>query len=83
MFLCGLNAISDGSGAWEGFMILQSEFPEKFDALLSYVPKEQDPGHGNYVKLQNMGSDWWHVDRILYYWGTNQYITQRALELKS
>ena len=81
----GLNAISDGSGAWEGFMILQSEFPEKFDALLSYVPKEQDPeAYGNYVKLPGIwvliGGMW---IAHFYYWGTNQYITQRALGAKS
>ena len=81
----GLNAISGGSGALEGFMILQSEFPEKFDALLSYVPKEQDPeAYGNYVKLPGIwvliGGMW---IAHFYYWGTNQYITQRALGAKS
>ena len=39
----GLNAISDGNGVIEGFMMLQSEFPEKFDAILSYAPKADDP----------------------------------------
>jgi len=81
----GLNAISDGAGAWEGFMTLQAEFPEKFDALLSYVPKEQDPeAYGNYVKLPGIwvliGGMW---IAHFYYWGTNQYITQRALGAKS
>ena len=66
-------------------MILQSEFPEKFDALLSYVPKEQDPeAYGNYVKLPGIwvliGGMW---IAHFYYWGTNQYITQRALGAKS
>jgi SSS family solute:Na+ symporter len=81
----GLNAISDGAGAWEGFLTLQAEFPEKFDALLSYVPKEQDPeAYGNYVKLPGIwvliGGMW---IAHFYYWGTNQYITQRALGAKS
>jgi SSS family solute:Na+ symporter len=66
-------------------MTLQANFPEKFDALLSYVPKEQDPeAYGNYVKLPGIwvliGGMW---IAHFYYWGTNQYITQRALGAKS
>ena len=48
----GLNALSDGNGVIEGFTILQSNFPEKFDAILPYVDKETDPvAYSNYVKL--------------------------------
>ena len=77
----GLNAISDGGGIVEGFLILQSEFPEKLDALLPYVSKAEDPeAYANYVKLPGIwvliGGMW---IAHFYYWGTNQYITQRAL----
>lgn len=81
----GLNAISDGNGVIEGFMMLQSEFPEKFDAILSYTPKAEDPeAYANYVKLPGI---WVLIGGLwighFYYWGTNQYITQRALGAKS
>ena len=81
----GLNAISDGAGVVEGFMILQSEFPEKFDALLPYVSQSENPeAYGNYVRLPGIwvliGGMW---IAHFYYWGTNQYITQRALGGKS
>ena len=81
----GLNAISDGNGVIEGFMMLQSEFPAKFDAILSYAPKAEDPeAYANYVKLPGI---WVLIGGLwighFYYWGTNQYITQRALGAKS
>mgnify|MGYP001238057823 FL=1 len=81
----GLNAISDDNGVIEGFMMLQSEFPEKFDAILSYAPKADDPeAYANYVKLPGI---WVLIGGLwighFYYWGTNQYITQRALGAKS
>ena len=81
----GLNAISDGNGVIEGFMMLQSEFPQKFDAILSYAPKAEDPeAYANYVKLPGI---WVLIGGLwighFYYWGTNQYITQRALGAKS
>lgn len=81
----GLNAISDGAGVVEGFMILQSEFPQKFDALLPYVSKAEDAeAYDNYVRLPGIwvliGGMW---IAHFYYWGTNQYITQRALGGKS
>ncbi len=81
----GLNAISDGNGVIEGFTILQSNFPEKFDVILPYVDKETDPiAYDNYVKLPGVwvliGGMW---IAHFYYWGTNQYITQRALGGKS
>ena len=81
----GLNAISDGNGVIEGFMMLQSEFPEKFDAILSYAPKADDPeAYANYVKLPGI---WVLIGGLwighFYYWGTNQYVTQRALGAKS
>ena len=81
----GLNALSEGKGVLEGFAILQSNFPEKFDAILPYVDKETDPvAYGNYVKLPGVwvliGGMW---IAHFYYWGTNQYITQRALGGKS
>ena len=81
----GLDLLSEGNGLFEGFMILQSEFPEKFDAILSYAPKEVDPeAYANYIKLPGIwvliGGMW---IAHFYYWGTNQYITQRALGGKS
>ncbi len=89
----GLNAISDGNGIWEGFMALQSNFPEKFDAILSYPSTEYyvtintlnyTEAYENYVKLPGIwvliGGMW---IAHFYYWGTNQYITQRALGAKS
>ena len=77
----GLNAISEGNGVVEGFSILINDYPQKFDALLPYVSKAEDPqAYSNYVKLPGIwvliGGMW---IAHFYYWGTNQYITQRAL----
>ena len=59
----GLNAISDGAGVVEGFMILQSEFPQKFDALLPYVSQSENPeAYGNYVRLPGI----WVLICLLY-----------------
>ena len=81
----GLNQISDGQGVIAGFSQMVSDYPQKFDALLSYVPSEEDPeAYENYVKLPGIwvlfGGMW---VAHFYYWGTNQYITQRALGGKS
>jgi len=85
----GLNAISDGNGVWEGFMTLQEKFPQRFDAILSYPSEdpstdEYAAAYDNYVKLPGIwvliGGMW---IAHFYYWGTNQYITQRALGAKS
>ncbi len=77
----GLNIISDGQGVIAGFSQMLNDYPEKFDALLSYVPSQEDPvAYDNYVKLPGIwvlfGGMW---VAHFYYWGTNQYITQRAL----
>ena len=70
-------------------MALQEKFPQRFDAILSYPSEdlstdEYAAAYDNYVKLPGIwvliGGMW---IAHFYYWGTNQYITQRALGAKS
>lgn len=72
-----LSEIGGASGALGGFNTLLTEFPEKFDMILS-------PDNPNFNELPGiavlLGGLW--VMNISY-WGFNQYIIQRALAAKS
>ncbi len=72
-----LNALSGGEGVFAGLMQLIEKAPEKFDMIL-------DPSNPNYKELPGIGvlvGGMWIAN--LFYWGCNQYITQRALAAKS
>jgi len=72
-----LNAISDGGGVVAGFTELVRQAPDRFDMILS----RSNP---NFDKLPGIGvliGGMWIAN--LFYWGCNQYITQRALASKN
>ncbi|MFH1252261.1 MAG: sodium/sugar symporter [bacterium] len=72
-----LNAVSGGNGALTGFVDLVRQVPEKFDMIL-------DKSNPNYPELPGLGvllGGMWMAH--FFYWGCNQYITQRALAAKS
>lgn len=72
-----LDRIGDGAGVLAGFNTLLTEFPEKFDMILS-----KDSPH--YIHLPGIAvllGGLWIMN--LSYWGFNQYIIQRALAAKS
>ncbi|MBD3289428.1 sodium/solute symporter [candidate division KSB1 bacterium] len=72
-----LNALSDGNGVIAGFSDLLARAPDKFDMIL-------DLDHPNYKELPGIGvliGGMWIAN--LFYWGCNQYITQRALASKN
>lgn len=72
-----LNAVSGGNGALTGFVDLVRQVPEKFDMIL-------DRSNPNYPELPGLGvllGGMWMAH--FFYWGCNQYITQRALAAKS
>jgi SSS family solute:Na+ symporter len=71
-----LNAVGDG-GVWQGFTTLLERAPEKFDMILDRSNAEFKNLPGISVLIGGM----WIAN--LYYWGTNQYIIQRALAAKS
>ena len=73
-----LNAISDSSGVINGMKIVFNEMPEKFDMILS----EDNPSYKNLPGIWILlGLGVWIGH--FFYWGFNQYITQRALGAKS
>ena len=68
-----LDAVSGGQGALAGIGELLRRAPEKFDMVLA-------PGHPSYRELPGISvllGGMWIAN--LFYWGCNQYITQRAL----
>jgi len=72
-----LNAVSGGNGVLAGFVDLIRQAPEKFDMIL-------DKSNPNYKELPGLGvllGGMWMAH--FFYWGCNQYITQRALAAKS
>ncbi len=75
--ILALNAVSGGEGWIAGLSTLISDVPDKFDMIL-------DANHPSYSKLPGIfalfGGMW---IAHLFYWGCNQYITQRALAAKS
>ncbi|RDV27996.1 sodium transporter [Alteromonas aestuariivivens] len=72
-----LNLISDGNGAWQGFIDLTQRLPEKFDMILS----EDNPHYMDLPGLSVLLGGMWIMN--LSYWGFNQYIIQRTLAAKS
>lgn len=72
-----LDAIGAGEGVIAGFSNLLEQAPGKFDMIL-------DKSHPNYSELPGLGvllGGLWIAN--LFYWGCNQYITQRALAAKN
>ena len=70
-----LNAL--GSDVVTGFTTLLEKAPEKFDMIL-------DKSHSEYINLPGLSvliGGMWIAN--IYYWGTNQYIIQRALAAKN
>ncbi|MBU0559427.1 MAG: sodium/sugar symporter [Bacteroidetes bacterium] len=75
--ILALNAVSGGSGWLDGLGALITEVPEKFDMIL-------DSSHPSYAELPGISvliGGMWIAN--LFYWGCNQYITQRALAAKN
>ena len=72
-----LNIISESNGVIEGMRVVMNEMPEKFDMVLS-------PDNPSYKDLPGvwilLGLGVWIGH--FFYWGFNQYITQRALAAK-
>ncbi len=72
-----LNAVSGGEGVFSGLAELVRQAPDKFDMILS-------PDNPNYAEMPGLavliGGLW---IAHFFYWGCNQYITQRALAAKS
>jgi len=72
-----LNAVSGGNGVLTGFVDLVRQAPEKFDMIL-------DKSNPNFKELPGLGvllGGMWMAH--FFYWGCNQYITQRALAAKN
>ncbi|PIS29548.1 MAG: sodium/glucose cotransporter [Candidatus Marinimicrobia bacterium CG08_land_8_20_14_0_20_45_22] len=72
-----LSAVGNGQGILAGFGELLSHAPEKFDMIL-------DVSNPNYKELPGLGvllGGMWMAH--FFYWGCNQYITQRGLAAKS
>lgn len=72
-----LNAVSGGQGALAGMSELIRALPGKFDMIL-------DSAHPSYKDLPGISvllGGMWIAN--LFYWGCNQYITQRALAAKN
>lgn len=66
-----------GGGFFEGLALLVEEAPEKFDMILS----KAHPEYMNLPGLSVLIGGMWIAN--IYYWGTNQYIIQRALAAKN
>ena len=72
-----LDAVGGGQGAVAGLAELVRSAPAKFNLIL-------DASHPNYKELPGLGvllGGMWIAN--LFYWGCNQYITQRALAAKN
>ena len=73
-----LNTISESSGVVNGIKIVFDQMPEKFDMILS----SDNPSYKNLPGIWILfGLGVWIGH--FFYWGFNQYITQRALAAKS
>ena len=73
-----LNTISESSGVVNGMKIVIDQMPEKFDMILS----SDNPSYKNLPGIWILfGLGVWIGH--FFYWGFNQYITQRALAAKS
>ena len=72
-----LNIISESNGVIEGMRVVMNEMPEKFDMVLSVDNPSYKDLPGVWILL-GLGVWIGHF----FYWGFNQYITQRALAAK-
>ena len=72
-----LNIISESNGVIEGMRVVMNEMPEKFDMVLSTDNPSYKDLPGVWILL-GLGVWIGHF----FYWGFNQYITQRALAAK-
>ena len=72
-----LDKIGGGHGPMDGFHILLSRFPEKFQMILP----ASNPHYKELPGLSVLIGGLWIMN--LSYWGFNQYIVQRALGAKS
>lgn len=72
-----LDAVADGAGPISGAQLLIEKVPEKFHLILS----KDNPHYMDLPGISVLVGGMWVVN--LYYWGCNQYITQRALAAKS
>ena len=73
-----LNTISESTGVVNGMKIVFDQMPEKFDMILS----SDNPSYKNLPGIWILfGLGVWIGH--FFYWGFNQYITQRALGAKS
>ena len=73
-----LNIISESTGVVNGMKIVFDQMPEKFDMILS----SDNPSYKNLPGIWILfGLGVWIGH--FFYWGFNQYITQRALGAKS
>ena len=72
-----LNIISESNGVIEGMRVVMNEMPEKFDMILSVDNPSYKDLPGVWILL-GLGVWIGHF----FYWGFNQYITQRALAAK-
>jgi len=70
-----LNAI--GGGFFSGLSTLMEKAPEKFDMILD----KTNPEYINLPGISVLIGGMWIAN--IYYWGTNQYIIQRALAAKN
>jgi len=71
-----LDKIGAGNGVVAGFHQLMSQFPEKFDMILS----KDNPHYKELPGLSVLFGGLWVMN--ISYWGFNQYIIQRALGAK-
>jgi SSS family solute:Na+ symporter len=72
-----LDKVGDGGGVIAGFTRLTTEFPEKFDMILS----ADNPNYKALPGLAVLLGGMWVMN--VSYWGFNQYIIQRGLAAKS
>ncbi len=72
-----LDAVAGGSGIIAGFTKLLAKAPDKFDMILP----QDSPGYKDLPGISVIIGGMWIAN--LFYWGCNQYITQRALAAHS
>jgi len=71
-----LDSLSGGHGVLPGLVQLVKSAPEKFDMILS----PDNPSYSELPGISVLLGGMWIAN--LFYWGCNQYITQRALAAK-
>ncbi|MEO1655768.1 MAG: sodium/solute symporter, partial [Bacteroidota bacterium] len=75
--IIALDVVSEGQGFFAGLSTLFEKAPEKFDMILD----RSNPEYKNLPGISVLIGGMWIAN--IYYWGTNQYIIQRALAAKS